>query len=514
MKDTILIVDDVADNLKLLFYDLDDAGYEVLMASSGKEALKIIASTLPDLILLDIMMPQMDGYEVCEKLKSDPRTDSIPIIMVSAKGSENDVIYGLELGACDYISKPYSWPIVKARIESALRSKHLQDRLLLAQEDARRASKAKSDFLSHMSHEIRTPIIAMMGYSELGLDPKEDRETINNYLKIIHESTGALLHIVNGLLDIAKIEEGKQDVNLVEFKPLDLINEVIDLLKNATKEKSLYLRAELGVLPHNLISDTGLIKQILINLLSNAIKFTHEGGVTLKCELEKSLLNPLAFNLVFRIEDSGIGMTTEQQKYIFERFVQAEKDTFKKYGGTGLGTTISKQVAQLMGGDISLQTEINKGSTFTVSIPVKLSQKELMRLQKPKTIEPLHGKVLLVDDNPVNLNLLSLMLSSLGLNNDSCNNAKDAIDLARSEQAYDLVLMDMHMPVMDGDEAIKILRETGYKQPIIGLTASVQLDDINRMMSSGCNEVAFKPLDKVTLYKLCAYFLKNTQSHN
>ncbi len=390
----ILVVDDIPDNVKLLAYELADAGYEVLEAYSGEQAITITEDKHPDCVLLDIMMPKMDGYEVCRRIRSDSRLKSIPIVMISAKDSNEDIVAGLDVGADDYVSKPFSMPMVEARIRAVLRSKEAHDRLERVNRDleqacrtAEAANRAKSEFLANMSHELRTPLNAIIGFSQ-GLLERTHKHPLNNHqqdrLGKILKSGNHLLELINGILDLAKIESGKMEVNIVRFDAMLLVREVAESCTPVLADGvELEVTGCNGALQIN--SDREKVRQILLNLMSNACKFTRSGKITARCEPRSSEVGEQRLecqpaggdeaccsslnSILFEVEDTGIGIAEEVLPRVFEKFHQVRESTSNSIKGTGLGLAICQSYVDMLGGLISVVSEPDRGSCFSVTLP-------------------------------------------------------------------------------------------------------------------------------------------------
>lgn len=381
-----------------------------------------------------------------------------------------------------------------------------------SKEKAESASKAKEHFLSAMSHEIRTPLNAIIGMTHILLqeNPKPGQIDNLNTLKFSGEN---LLVLLNDVLDINKIESGKLFLDQSDFNLKELLESIKNALSYSFKEKGI----ECDVfyddkLPEVVMGDSMRIAQILNNLLSNAIKFTDQGAI--KVSVENRGLSEDAVNIHFSVSDTGIGMSQEEQKRIFERFTQAKTSTARDYGGSGLGLSIIKGLLELMGSTIELESAEGKGSTFSFELKLPLSElkNESVNTVSMPNLEKVsinNVSVLLVEDNKVNQVVSSKFLHNWGITVSLANNGEEAIALFK-ERHFDIILMDLQMPVMDGYKATKIIREMDTEIPILALTASVRIGQKNRAMQVGMNDFLIKPLTPHDLYlKLSKFIAKD-----
>ena len=396
-----------------------------------------------------------------------------------------------------------------------------------ALQTAEAANLAKSEFLANMSHEIRTPMTAILGYSEvlLGEDGLE-RAPLQRQecLRTIHRNGQHLLAIINDILDMSKIEAGKMTLELVPTRPHHVVKEVVSLIEIRAKNKGLDLSIEWEtVCPETIQSDPTRLRQILLNLATNAIKFTEQGRVVFKIAFDQ-----VAGKLRFRVVDTGVGMTAEQLPIIrqFAAFSQADTSTTRKFGGTGLGLRISDSLAKLLGGGIEIESERGKGSTFTLTISTgDTRHTQLLALNRmpdrvpatsaspessSSTTEvqlPLSGfRILLAEDGEDNRRLITFLLQKAGATIEHVGNGLLAFEQATAAweagTPFDVVLMDMQMPVLDGYTATDRLRTWGYKHPIIALTAHAMASDRTKCLTAGCDEFATKPVDRTRLIHL------------
>ena len=406
---------------------------------------------------------------------------------------------------------------VSARTHELAKMNHQLEK---AMNQAEQASQLKSRFLANMSHEIRTPLTAIMGFTEQMLT-KEPDDKKAQHLNTVLRNSRHLLELINNILDLSKIEAEKLEV---EQKPLE-INQLIDDITSVVEVLAQDKQLEFNIhyhypLPRTINSDVTRLKQVLLNVCTNAVKFTSEGSVTLSINAQEDL------SLIeFKVQDTGIGMSTQELSRIFKPFEQADSSTTRKFGGTGLGLCISKNLAQILGGDVEVSSELTKGSCFTITvsahnehIPVEVikSAADLAQLkpsQTPFKATHYQAHILVAEDNLDNQELIRLLLEQWGLEPHFANNGAQAVELALKND-YDLILMDMQMPVMGGLEATQMLRNTAYDGPIIALTANVMKNDIDTYLAAGCDESLAKPIDKQELENTLEKYLSLQHDSN
>lgn len=386
-------------------------------------------------------------------------------------------------------------------------------RLQVAKRQAIAASEAKGVFLANISHEIRTPMTAILGFSDVLLDARSSEAEQRDAALTIRRCGRHLLEILNDVLDMSKIEAGRLEVELRSTPIEPLLHDVRSLMTGKCRDKgvSLLVAAD-GPVPHAILTDPTRLRQGLINLVGNAVKFTESGEVRIQvtCNRESEKIH-------FAVSDTGIGMSAEQMARLFKPFSQADSSTTRRFGGTGLGLVITKRIAEALGGDVTVTSVPNSGSTFALTV----STGSLLNARMMSTIEPsiepgegtvaerspssLRGRILVVDDGADNRRLVSLFLRKAGVSVETAENGMEAVDAALEAQhvgsPFDLILMDMQMPVLDGYSATRVLRSKGYKGQIVALTAHALQSEHDKCLAAGCDGYLTKPVDRAALVR-------------
>jgi PAS domain S-box-containing protein len=385
-------------------------------------------------------------------------------------------------------------------LERTLELEKANIELKAAKKIADLANQTKSQFLATMSHELRTPLNAIMGMAHLALRTDLTHKQCD-YIEKIDTASQSLLTIINDILDFSKIEAGKLTLENTAFSLDNVLEHLLDMLKIKADQKNVSLSFEiLPNTPRQLSGDSGRLGQIILNLISNAVKFTEQGEIVMTVAAKS--IDDNSVTLIFTVRDTGIGMTTEQLTRLFQPFSQADSSTTRKYGGTGLGLTICKQLVTLMGGSIQAESVYGKGSTFTFHVILSLALNDALtpadKNEQPNFLMPTFNaqRVLLVEDNEINQQVAMELLTSMGLQVRVANNGQEGLTLALAEP-FDLILMDIQMPVMDGLTATRLMRaENTLKNiPIIAMTAHAMLGDKEKSLAAGMNDHLIKPIE-------------------
>lgn len=526
----ILIVDDRSENIFALMEILRESDVEIESAQSGFEALKILSQpNNVGLALIDIQMPEMNGFELAMLMRGVERIRHIPIIFVTADVPTGDFEFrGYESGAVDILYKPINPQILKSKIE-VFKRLQFKARMLgekiqelesanlsadLARQKAEEADRTKSSFLARMSHEIRTPLTALIGFAELLKLEGVSKNLRDEYVGIILRNSHSLLELINDILDLSKVEADQLTTENVVFDIKQCMSDVIELIGHVAAKNNVDLRLKIAdEVPGIIFSDPLRFRQIVLNMVGNAIKFSRNGRVEIRVETCEE-----ASKICIFVDDTGIGISSDQQELLFKPFNQLSSDKYRIFGGTGLGLALSKKLAHLLGGDIWLvKSEAGVGSSFCFKLDSNSEHAKkvgVISAVKEKSIytsAPLQKilknlNVLMVDDSQDNQMLVQVVLSRYGARIHLADNGHCAIDLV-AKMDIDIILMDYQMPGCDGLEATKILRDQGFTKPIVLLTANAMKGERERAIEHGASGYITKPINWdvliTTISKLC-----------
>ena len=535
MKVSILLVDDEPASLLAMERVLESSDNNVLKAGSGSEALRYILKYDFAVILLDVKMPNMDGFEVAELIREREQSRHTPLIFLTAYDRDStEIMRGYSIGAADYLFKPINYQILRSKVSIfvelyqknaelrrvAERQRHditererTQEELRLAKIKAEAANQTKSEFLANMSHEIRTPMNAILGFTEI-LTRMTDNDRQRHYLNNIQTSGRLLLKLINDILDLSKVESGRLNLEYGPVRPYQIIKEIEEIFSQTSAEKGIDFYVEVAPeLPDVLVLDETRFRQILLNLVSNAVKFTDTGHVKITMfprfpiEEDHSTLD-----LIFEVEDTGIGIPVDQQENIFDAFIQKTGQSQTQYGGTGLGLSITKRLVETMGGEVAVISEPGAGSTFMVTIKAvaagsAMDTRDTGPEMNAVVFEP--ATVLIADDVAVNREVVRGYLEPYDFTILEAKNGQEALDIMRLQQP-DLVLMDIKMPVLDGFTATLIGKDDEQIRaiPVVALTAS-GLKESEATFTGVCDGFLRKPVSRDGLIAELTRFLKH-----
>jgi len=525
----VLIVDDDAINRQVLNNHLLPLDYTLFQASGGEQALKLISKASEglavgerpfDLILLDIMMPKVSGYEVCRKLREKYSVNELPVIFLTAKNQVVDLVESFAAGGNDYLTKPISKHELLSRVETHLKlldiNRSLEQQVAERTAELEHAMKAKSEFLAKMSHEIRTPMNAIIGLGYLTLKTDLDRNQ-KDLIGKTQDASQALLGLINDILDFSKIEAGKMSIESVPMNMGGLIKKTNNIcaLRAHAKNLELIVKVHSNV-PKKIKSDPVRLQQILVNLVSNAIKFTDQGHILIEVGLAEKQLGSVddkQLTLEFSVSDTGIGLAESTMNNLFQSFTQADSSITRKFGGTGLGLSICKELSGLMGGEVWVESKLGEGSKFSFNI---LCEEVISPINELTNIEAIKGlNVLVVDDNELCLNVITELLQEFHCEITAVACAETALYLLaqakKNNQAFDLVITDWRMPKMDGiafAQAIQTNTNQYDVRAVLMVTAFDKNDAMPLAHSAGIDGFLEKPVNSALLLESMMDVLK------
>jgi len=520
-QSSILIVDDNPKNLEVLGKLLQVEKYKIEFAINGNAALEWLDLRQFDLILLDINMPGLNGFEVCKKIRSNPQLDNTPVIFLSAENERESILKGFELGAQDYVTKPFdsrelimrvkTHLLLKKSIEeleglnTSLEEKVKERTLQLneAKERAEASDRLKTAFMNNISHEIRTPLNGILGFGTLIVESDITMEEKEEYLEILNFSSDRLMNTIDEIMDISLIMSGNMKVHP---QPIDislLLTKVFEDFQKPCMKKNLDLKMKFPDNAENFILNTDgeILQKAVSKLVENSVKFTKEGSITLGFELINNEIE------IF-VKDTGQGIEKDSQELIYKIFMQENVSSTRGYEGIGLGLSISKGIMQLLGGEIRLESTKNKGTTVFLSLPNISSTVSSKPKNSTNAIKVGEKPLLLIAEDDDSSYALAEILLRKDNNILRAYNGQEAVDLCRKHPDITLVLMDIKMPVMNGIEATHLIKSFRNDLPIIAVTAHAQNGDEFKIKEAGCDDYISKPINKTKLLSLIQKYFK------
>ncbi len=521
----ILIVDDQEANIDVLEGLLEMQGYSNIKSTvDPREVISLHAEFNPDLILLDLSMPYLSGFEVMELLNSNvPDNTYLPILILTADVTSEAKQRALSAGATDFLTKPFDLVEVGLRIKNILYTSFLHQQLLnqnqildikvkqrtfelekmnielmIAKEKAESSNRLKTSFLNNISHEIRTPLNGILGFGQILSEGNFLPEEKNLYLTMLNNSSDRLIDTVTNFLDISLLNSGSQDVFKKEINPEDPIITVMRKFEAACYAKNISFTTQLPSKDHSIkmLTDSDLLYKILYQLIDNAVKFTKEGTITVGYERHENEFH-------YFVKDSGIGITEEVRKSIFGHFIQEDSTDTRGYEGSGLGLAVAKGFVELLGGNIWLDSEKGKGSTFYFSLP---GIQQATRNDVQNAISSSHTltsklTLLVAEDNDINFILIKLLLKDDLIEIFHASNGLETIELCHQHPEINLILMDLKMPEMDGFEATRQIKSFRRNLPIIAVSAYTENEVRLMAMQAGCDDFITKPINKEIIFR-------------
>lgn len=504
----ILAVDDNTKNIQVLGSILREAGYSVGFALDGQQALTLLEKSYDyDLVLLDVNMPVLNGIDTCIAMRKNKRLKDIPVIFLTALNDPSDIFTGFKAGGQDYVTKPFNSRELLLRVKTHLDLKHTKDKLAesnlylekrvlerteelnKAKLKAEESERLKSAFLSLINHEIRTPLSSIVGFSSIIAESNENPELME-FSKIVYDQNELMMQLIGNIIDSAEVDSGILEIHSKDFDLNELITELYNALKSKCKPEVVF-NFNTPLEEISIHADRLRIKQIYSNVILNAIQFTSTGTITFGYKIKGS-------ELIGFVKDTGVGIPIDNQHTVFERFTKL--DSFSQ--GAGLGLSIAKDLINLMNGEIWIEPESNIGTVFNFKVPIKI-----VKTTQPKII-PKKGTtngtkkvtILVAEDEEFNYLYLYELLTKQNMNIIHALNGKEALELCINNEDIDMVLMDINMPILNGLEATKQIKEIKPQLPIIAQTAYTLSEDIIKTEKAGCDGHISKPINKDELF--------------
>lgn len=521
----ILVVDDQDSNIEILRQLLAMQGYPSIKTTTDPRlVVSLVNSFKPDLILLDLMMPHLDGFEVMEQLKPIiPEGTYLPILVLTADVTLESKKRALSIGASDFLTKPFDMVEVGLRIKNLLYTSSLVQQLgnqnqileekvkertsellqtnsalLLARDKAEASDRLKTSFMNNISHEIRTPLNSIVGFAPMILDPHYSEEDKKEFVDVLQISSKRLIQTVGDYMDISLIASGNLDLRNEKFAPCEMLDEIETEFRPRCTAKNIMFAINYPEAFSSIVinSDRLLLKKVLAFLLDNAVKFTTEGEITMGIVVKSN-------SLEFTVSDTGIGISKAALPIIFDHFTQEDASNTRSFEGSGLGLSIAKGLAELLGGSISVESVKGKGSTFGFEIPVNMSKSAPETAEKLSFVEPngKKAKILVVEDDPFSFRFLDLALNT-SAEIIHAETGLEALELCQTTPDIELVLMDIKLPRMNGLIATQEIKKLREDLPIIAFTSYALAGDRQKCLDAGCDEYITKPLAIEDLFRV------------
>jgi CheY-like chemotaxis protein/two-component sensor histidine kinase len=508
----ILIVDDVVDNLNVLGQILKAEGYKVRSVLNGSMALHVAEKEKPDLILLDIMMPGMDGFEVCKRLKANPILNDVPVIFISALNDTDDIVKALNSGGADYITKPFKAEEVKARVATHLKIHTQRKELQQQRKELVEANTTKDKFFSIIAHDLRGPLGGFMGLTEIMADEFQEigKDEQREMMLDLKQSARNIYHLLENLLEWSQMQRGQTSFNPQRLNLKSIVTDCLTAISASSIKKGIHLTAELSD-ECELYADKYMLQTIIRNLLGNAIKFTCRGG-----EVLISAWTDSESRIVVSVKDSGIGMSEEMINNLFRIDVKTKRPGTEGEPSTGLGLLLCKEFVESNGGKIWVESHLQNGSTFYFTVPCsnEMVEKTVIENAAPISIKENPAeklKILIAEDDKPSENILAAFVKKFSRETLRVRNGGDAVEAFTKHPDIDVVLMDIAMPGIDGFEATRQIRQFNPHVVIIAQSANSVKYSKDQALEMGCNDFMTKPFDQQSLDEMIRFYFPELQ---